>query len=148
MCYHLRVKYGIDPYYETPEWRLLRRQTLQRDHHACRYCGDRAQQADHVIPRSKGGPDHLNNLVACCRHCNKIAGGSVFPSFDAKRSWILKSRGKTPVETPPRTVRHQKAPTVRVRKLSGLRLRLASKHRPDHVIEAQLLAKLLQKSQS
>jgi 5-methylcytosine-specific restriction protein A len=82
-------KYGqVDPFYLTHEWRLLRFDTLQRDHFVCRYCGDSANQADHVIPRKKGGPDHLDNLVACCASCNRVAGNHVFPTVMAKGEWI------------------------------------------------------------
>lgn len=41
----------------------------------CYYCGTamnpfRDFSVDHDVPRSKGGPDDFNNLVACCRTCN------------------------------------------------------------------------------
>lgn len=36
----------------------------------CRYCGGEASEVDHVIPKSKGGSDAAENLVACCRSCN------------------------------------------------------------------------------
>ncbi len=133
-------KYTSDPYYETKEWRELRRSTLQRDKHDCQYCGAKAHQADHVIPRWKAGPDHLNNLVACCRTCNRIAGGSLFVSFAEKKAWLIKRRGIVPEER--RAAVPQKKAVgkgVTVKKLTGLRLRLALKHRPPHIIEAELL---------
>ena len=50
---------------------------LARDGYTCVYCGQEADQTDHVIPVSKD--PHLaldpNNLVACCRKCN-VAKGS------------------------------------------------------------------------
>jgi hypothetical protein len=46
----------------------------KRDRNMCAYCGhvfrDDALTLDHVIPRSKGGPDTWQNLVACCKPCN------------------------------------------------------------------------------
>lgn len=139
-------KYTIDPYYETPAWRELRKLTLQRDKHRCRYCGDRAHQADHIIPRRRGGPDAIENLAACCRHCNAMAGNNLFPSFDQKKEWILAHRGLAPRTTIRPKKRRPEQP-VKYRKLSGLRRRLALKHQPDHVKEGVILAEL-QKSQS
>ena len=31
-------------------------------------------EVDHVVPKSKGGTDHLDNLQLLCGHCNKIKG--------------------------------------------------------------------------
>ena len=31
-------------------------------------------EVDHVIPRKKGGTDHLENLQLLCGHCNRIKG--------------------------------------------------------------------------
>ena len=65
---------------------------LIRDKHICQYCGDRAHQADHVIPRKAGGYDLPENLVAACSSCNRIAGNNRFPSFEEKKAWILSHR--------------------------------------------------------
>lgn len=49
---------------------LSRRGVFIRDHHTCQYCGRGAENVDHVIPRSKGGPHEWENVVAACRRCN------------------------------------------------------------------------------
>ncbi|WP_435589795.1 HNH endonuclease [Micromonospora aurantiaca (nom. illeg.)] len=37
----------------------------------CSYCTTTpATSCDHVIPRSRGGADHPDNAVPCCRTCN------------------------------------------------------------------------------
>ena len=37
----------------------------------CWYCGTRQDlSADHLVPRSRGGPDTGENLVRACRSCN------------------------------------------------------------------------------
>jgi 5-methylcytosine-specific restriction endonuclease McrA len=45
-----------------------------RDDFTCQYCGVRVSMAsgtrDHVIPRSRSGPDILSNVVTACRTCN------------------------------------------------------------------------------
>ena len=37
----------------------------------CSYCGAKAEEIDHVIARSKGGTNSVNNLTATCRACNE-----------------------------------------------------------------------------
>ena len=37
----------------------------------CVYCGAKADEIDHVIPRSNGGTNSTYNLVAACRSCNE-----------------------------------------------------------------------------
>ena len=49
---------------------LSRRAVLMRDGLTCQYCGNRAENIDHVIPRSRGGTHTWENVVACCRRCN------------------------------------------------------------------------------
>ena len=57
--------------------RRRRRQTLlQRYGNVCYYCGlttskDKLQM-DHIVPRSKGGNNHISNLVLSCEKCNKV----------------------------------------------------------------------------
>lgn len=49
---------------------LTRRAIFARDGWACQYCGAAAENLDHVIPRSRGGPHAWANVVASCRRCN------------------------------------------------------------------------------
>lgn len=128
----------IDPYYESKEWRELRKAVCQRDKHICQYCGSTGHQADHVIPRRKGGPDTMSNLVCACRDCNKIVMGSLFPSFEAKKAWILSSRGK-PIPAPRVQSREKTYLLRKPPKRNSLRQRLADKHRPDHYREELLV---------
>lgn len=52
-------------------WQRQRLLILQRDGHRCRYCGNPANQVDHVIPLCDGGPLlDARNLVAACKRCN------------------------------------------------------------------------------
>lgn len=61
------------PYKEIP---LTRRNILERDRHTCQYCNHRGDQLtlDHVIPRSRGGGETWENLVAACVRCNVKKG--------------------------------------------------------------------------
>jgi 5-methylcytosine-specific restriction endonuclease McrA len=49
---------------------LNRRAVFARDDHRCQYCGDTAENIDHVVPRSRGGQHVWENVVASCRPCN------------------------------------------------------------------------------
>src|SRR5688572_22369254 len=53
---------------------VTRRGVLRRDAHRCAYCGRGASTIDHILPRSRGGGDSWENLVACCLRCNNIKG--------------------------------------------------------------------------
>ena len=49
---------------------LSRRAVFARDGHRCQYCAKPAENLDHVMPRSRGGPHTWENVVASCRACN------------------------------------------------------------------------------
>jgi 5-methylcytosine-specific restriction endonuclease McrA len=55
----------------------LRFLVLERDNFTCQYCGrtpskDRSVilEIDHIIPKSKGGTDDIDNLITSCKECN------------------------------------------------------------------------------
>lgn len=49
---------------------------FRRDNYACRYCGrDKVPlTVDHLLLWKDGGPSVEDNLVSCCRKCNKVRG--------------------------------------------------------------------------
>ena len=51
---------------------VTRRGELRRDTHRSAYSGKAASTIDHVLPRSRGGADSWENLVACCLRCNNM----------------------------------------------------------------------------
>ena len=54
---------------------LSRRNVIRRDGHRCQYCGAQERLTiDHVYPKSRGGPDTWENLVAACVPCNNRKG--------------------------------------------------------------------------
>jgi 5-methylcytosine-specific restriction endonuclease McrA len=64
-------------YVRIPSNRLVpvsRRGVLRRDNQRCAYCSGTATTVDHVLPRSRGGKDTWENLVACCLRCNNKKG--------------------------------------------------------------------------
>jgi len=51
---------------------LSRRAVFTRDSSTCVYCGAAATSIDHVVPRSRGGANSWDNVVAACRRCNDV----------------------------------------------------------------------------
>jgi len=65
----VRLRY----YVKAPQRRgcaITRRGVFVRDNFSCQYCGARAENIDHVHPRSRGGLHVWENVVAACRPCN------------------------------------------------------------------------------
>ena len=79
------------PYKEIP---LTRKNLMYRDHYSCQYCTVKTTDLtiDHLIPRSKGGTDTWDNVVASCQRCN------------------VKKGDRTPKEADMHPVKHPKAP--------------------------------------
>lgn len=71
---------------------VSRRGVLRRDGQRCGYCGASASTIDHIVPRSRGGADSWENLVACCLRCNNIKGDRT----PGEMGWSLRSRPKAP----------------------------------------------------
>jgi len=65
----------------TALWRKIRAQVLMRDQNTCYYCGQYADTVEHLIERSKGGTDSMDNLVAACKKCNYSRVGSKRGAF-------------------------------------------------------------------
>jgi len=71
---------------------VSRRGVLRRDGQRCAYCAGSATTIDHVLPRSRGGGDTWENLVACCLACNNAKSDRT----PAEMGWTLKVRPKPP----------------------------------------------------
>jgi 5-methylcytosine-specific restriction endonuclease McrA len=60
---------------------LSRKNILLRDRNTCQYCQKVLISSDltldHVIPRCRGGLSTWENLVACCRDCNRRKGSQM-----------------------------------------------------------------------
>jgi 5-methylcytosine-specific restriction endonuclease McrA len=54
------------------EYKKLRIAILTRDNHQCTKCGRKSNlHLHHIIYRSKGGGNELDNLITLCRYCHK-----------------------------------------------------------------------------
>lgn len=82
-------------YVRVPSMRMIpvtRRGVLRRDGWRCAYCSKAANTVDHVLPKSKGGVDSWENLVAACLKCNNAKGDK----FLTDLGWSLKQAPKMP----------------------------------------------------
>ena len=61
---------------ETILYQDARKEAIRRFGKVCIYCGVQRKRitVDHIVPRSLGGSDHVDNLVPCCRPCNETRG--------------------------------------------------------------------------
>ena len=59
----------------------LRSFIFSRSDGKCVYCGVKADEIDHVIPRSNGGTNSTYNLVAACRSCNEKKSNLTLKAF-------------------------------------------------------------------
>lgn len=89
----LLTRYVRMPY--AREVPVSRRGVLRRDNHRCGYCGKSAATIDHVLPRSRGGRDSWENLVACCVRCNNVKADRT-PS---EMNWTLRIKPSMPQGT-------------------------------------------------
>jgi 5-methylcytosine-specific restriction endonuclease McrA len=71
---------------------VSRRGVLRRDGQRCAYCAGGATTIDHVVPRSRGGADSWENLVACCLRCNNVKGDRT----PQEMGWKLRATPKPP----------------------------------------------------
>ena len=81
-------------------WRALEREGRAE---VCHYCGTHIARGlpdghpnlatlDHVIPRSRGGGNHIPNIVASCFECNNERGDKALPLILYKEG----ARGESP----------------------------------------------------
>ena len=49
---------------------------------------------DHIVPASKGGPDHVDNMQTMCTYCNKEKGNT----SDVKKEYIVGRKGDKEIQ--------------------------------------------------
>lgn len=69
---------GQHLHHQRTTYPLTNRTLFARDGYLCMYCGkecgDERLTRDHIVPKSQGGLDVWENVVAACRRCNQFKG--------------------------------------------------------------------------
>ncbi len=101
----VRLRYFVKVPYrrQTP---VTRKAIFGRDNGRCQYCNQKAENIDHVVPRSRGGRHIWTNVVACCRRCNSTKSNHLLkhtalklrsaPQPPADLAWIRVAAGAIP----------------------------------------------------
>jgi 5-methylcytosine-specific restriction endonuclease McrA len=88
----------LQRYVRVPGSRIVpvsRRGVLRRDGYRCAYCQRSANTIDHVQPKSRGGKDTWENLVACCLKCNNKKSDKTLEEL----GWQLPEQPRMPTGT-------------------------------------------------
>ena len=72
--------YQEGPLYKTS----LRKFVFSKTKGKCSYCGAKAEEIDHIIPKSKGGTNSTYNLTPACRACNQMKSNLSLKEFGKK----------------------------------------------------------------
>ncbi|WCK57593.1 RNA-guided endonuclease IscB (plasmid) [Aneurinibacillus sp. Ricciae_BoGa-3] len=61
----------------------VRQYLLERYHRTCAYCGKRniPLEVEHILPKSRGGSNRLDNLTIACHDCNQRKGNQTAEEF-------------------------------------------------------------------
>lgn len=65
-------------------WKKISKEVFERDNFTCTYCGQVGGilEIDHIVSISKGGTNHLDNLITTCRKCNRQKKDKTLEEFD------------------------------------------------------------------
>lgn len=70
---------------------------LRRDNFTCGYCGDFASTVDHIVPRSRSGPNTFANLIAACLTCNQLKADLTPQEAGMRLLWEPRVPSRAPV---------------------------------------------------
>jgi 5-methylcytosine-specific restriction endonuclease McrA len=74
---HLHLLAGLErePRLDDEAWEALRQHVLAEDRYKCRICDEypHERHVHHIIPLSKHGSNHPNNLITLCYRCHDRA---------------------------------------------------------------------------
>jgi 5-methylcytosine-specific restriction endonuclease McrA len=62
----------------------LRDFIFNKNSNRCVYCGKKGEEIEHIVPKSKGGTNSVQNLTLSCRKCNESKGNLSLKAFGKK----------------------------------------------------------------
>jgi 5-methylcytosine-specific restriction endonuclease McrA len=62
----------------------LRDFIFKKNSYQCAYCGKKGEEIEHIVPKSKGGTNSVENLTLSCRKCNIEKGTLSLKKFEKK----------------------------------------------------------------
>ena len=68
----------------------------EQDFIRCEHCGKKAVDIHHIVYRSHGGKDEIDNLIALCRGCHEMAHNNELTMGDLMI--LVRRRGATTKE--------------------------------------------------
>jgi len=71
------TQYQQGPLYQT----TLRKAVIAKHNGSCAYCGEKGEEAEHIISKQKGGSNSFHNLTFSCRACNEKKGTLALKEF-------------------------------------------------------------------
>lgn len=81
-----------------------KRRLYHHQQERCVYCGNVYQydelQIEHMIPKVRGGSDHIRNCQLACRRCNQAKGTLTDIQFREKYASYLPQQERTPAQPP------------------------------------------------
>ena len=88
----------MSDFYDSKEWRSVRRKRIIKDRLKCRRCRKhfkygRRLTVHHIVPRDEGGPDALSNLISLCDPCHDEVEGM------GMSRWEIENLVETSLET-------------------------------------------------
>lgn len=61
--------------------KTIKKYVYERDNHKCFFCNKellfKQVSLDHYLPKSKGGPDNVCNIILSCKKCNKYKKNTI-----------------------------------------------------------------------
>jgi 5-methylcytosine-specific restriction endonuclease McrA len=72
------------------DWSAIAQSVFKRDEYRCTYCGDEPGDlhCDHIIPLSRGGSSHMDNLTSACESCNLDKGNKLLSEWPFYQEYV------------------------------------------------------------